>query len=384
MAAVENRSIPEDLKDLPLLTMDLKLTPGRLYGAAIAVLSVWLLQGFLHGMLAASAAAIASWPVYSRFAARVRGRLGRHTTSLVFTAIITVFVLAPMLFAFWALLSEVHGLFHDIVGSDGKGSAVRRWLEDLPVVGGWAASRWHGELASPGAAQGMNAPAVIGLAQSLGQFAAHHLLVVVFTILLLHFLYEEGESLARDFRGLLREGIGEHAERHVHVVTRAVRASVNSMLVVGLFNGLATGLLFALVGVPRAAVWAAIVGSMAAVPFLGYAAVGALALRMAFSGDTTPALVSLLLGCLVLLCGDKVVRPLLARDGLRLPFVWILMACLGGFEVLGLVGLVVGPVVLALAREIWNQRVRQLGRAHAVAAPSTTPSNQASHASNPL
>ena len=45
---------------------------------------------------------------------------------------------------------------------------------------------------------------------------------------------------------------------------------------------------------------------------------------------------------------------MVARDGIRLRFVWILMGCLGGFEVLGLIGLVLGPVVLTLARELWE------------------------------
>jgi len=63
---------------------------------------------------------------------------------------------------------------------------------------------------------------------------------------------------------------------------------------------------------------------------------------------------------LVLFCGDKVVRPVVARHGTRLRFVWVLMGCLGGFEVLGLIGLVIGPVVLTLARELWEQRVRDL------------------------
>jgi hypothetical protein len=67
-----------------------------------------------------------------------------------------------------------------------------------------------------------------------------------------------------------------------------------------------------------------------------------------------------MLGCFILLCGDKVVRPVVARDGVRLRFVWVLMGCLGGFEVLGLIGLVIGPVVLTLARELWEQRVRDL------------------------
>jgi predicted PurR-regulated permease PerM len=43
-----------------------------------------------------------------------------------------------------------------------------------------------------------------------------------------------------------------------------------------------------------------------------------------------------------------------------LRFVWVLMGCLGGFEVLGLIGLVLGPVVLTLARELWEQHVRDV------------------------
>jgi predicted PurR-regulated permease PerM len=50
----------------------------------------------------------------------------------------------------------------------------------------------------------------------------------------------------------------------------------------------------------------------------------------------------------------------IARGATRLRFVWILMGCLGGFEVLGLVGLVVGPVLLTITRELWEQRVRDL------------------------
>lgn len=57
---------------------------------------------------------------------------------------------------------------------------------------------------------------------------------------------------------------------------------------------------------------------------------------------------------------DKVVRLTVASDGIRMRFVWVLMGCLGGFEALGLIGLVVGPVVLTLARELWEQRVRDL------------------------
>jgi predicted PurR-regulated permease PerM len=187
-----------------------------------------------------------------------------------------------------------------------------------------------------------------------------HAFIILFTILLLFFLYQEGESLAEGFRRVLRRRIGEHADGYVDLATRAVRASVNSMLIVALFDGFASGVAYAIAGVPRAAVWAAVTGLLALVPFLGYVAVGALTLQLAMTVTTASPVLAFGLGCFVLLCGDKIVRPVITRDGIRLRFVWVLMGCLGGFEVLGLIGLVIGPVVLTLARELWEQRVRDL------------------------
>ena len=177
---------------------------------------------------------------------------------------------------------------------------------------------------------------------------------------MLFFLYQKGETLADEFRRVLRDCIGQQAERYIDVATRAVRASVNSMLLVGLFDGLAVGVAYAMAGVPHAAVWAAITGALAIVPFLGYVAVVALALQLAMKGAAATAALALAMGCVVLLCGDKIVRPAIAGNGIRLGFVWVLMGCLGGFEALGLVGLVVGPVVIGLARELWEQRVRDV------------------------
>jgi predicted PurR-regulated permease PerM len=282
----------------------------------------------------------------------------------MFTCVITVFVLGPLIFAFAALLSESHAVLLDIALADEKGVPVPHWLETMPLGGPWLAARWESHLARAGAfsmwAERADPAALLTWAQSLGQFTLRHGLIVLFTVLLLFLLYRDGESAAQRLRQVLRHRIGEQAEGYVDVGTRAVRASVNSLLVVGLFDGIASWFAYLIAGVPHAAVWAAITGAFALVPFLGYAAVAAVTLHIALTGAGTSALLSLALGCVVLLLGDKVVRPVVARDGTHLPFAWVLMGCLGGFEVLGLVGLVIGPVVLTLTRELCAQRIRDL------------------------
>ncbi len=204
-------------------------------------------------------------------------------------------------------------------------------------------------------------PCCSGWAESLGQFSVRQFLTVAFTILLLFFLYEHGAALARELQRTLRAAMGDRADRYLFVATRAVHASVNSMLAVALFDALATALAYVIAGAPRAMVWAAITGSLAAVPFLGYAAVAAMAVQLMVKGLPGPALWSLLLGSIVLMLGDKLVRPMVVREGMRLPFAWVLMGCVGGFGALGLAGLVIGPAALSLAHELWAQRLRERG-----------------------
>jgi predicted PurR-regulated permease PerM len=358
----------DNLSDRPTFVlpkaMQVRLPPGWFYATLIVILSVWILHSFVQALLAACVTAIASWPLYERFAARLPSRMGRSAKSLVFTLAMTAFVLTPFVFAFGALLTEARALLVQIASADDTGIAVPHGLENVPLIGPWAAARWQRELAHPGAllswTQRADATALLAWAQSLGQFMARHAFIIGFAILLLFFLYQEGESLAAGFKRVLRERIGERADDYVDLATRAVRASVNSMLLVSLFDGLAAGVAYAIAGVPHAVVWAAITGLLALVPFLAYVAVAALTLQLAMAAGATPPLLVFGLGCGVLVIGDKVVRPALAGDGVRLRFVWVLMGCLGGFEVLGLVGLVVGPVVLTLLRELWEQRVRDL------------------------
>ena len=185
----------------------------------------------------------------------------------------------------------------------------------MPLVGPWVAARWQSELAHPGAlsvwTQRTDLTALLSWTQSLGQFTARHVFIIGFTILILFFLYQEGESLAEEFRRVLRHGIGERAEDYVDLATRALRASVNSMLIVGLFDGFARARIrdrrrHARRHMGRDHRLARLV------PFLGYVAVAALTLQLAMTGAATPALVSFGAGCLILFCGDKIVRPVLA------------------------------------------------------------------------
>ena len=244
--------------------MNIKLAPGWLYRAAIVALAVWVLHSFVEALLAACVAAIASWPLYKRFASRLAPRVGRSTTSLLFTLLMIVFVLAPLMFAFGALLTETQAMLVDIAAADKAGFAVPGWLPDVPLAGlvaGVAVAararasrrRHHVDTAdrSGGAARlGAVARTVHGATRA-SSWASPSCCC--------SFCTRKANALAAQFRRVLR-----HAGRRARRVLcrpcerKAVRASVNSMLIVGLFDGLAAAAAYAISGVPHAALWPAI------------------------------------------------------------------------------------------------------------------------------
>jgi len=336
---------------------------GRLLAVVVLVLSAWIVHGFLDAMAAACVIAVATWPFYARFRRQAPSWVGRGLAAMMFTIAIAVFVLAPLVFACAALVDEIRSLLIGFAGAGGRGGAAPAWLSALASMP--AGGLVHADASRPDGlallARHADPAAMLGWAQSLAGFALQQALSIGFAVLLLFFFYCQGDLLARELAGVLLRSVGPGAPRYLEVATQAVRTSINSMLVVGLFDAAVTAVAYSVAGAPRALVWAAITGSVAAVPFLGYAAVGAMALMLAMKGLQTQAMMSLLFGAGVLLCGDKVVRPMAARGRMRLPFVWVLMACIGGFSVFGLSGLVTGPALLAVAREMLEQWMR--GRA---------------------
>jgi predicted PurR-regulated permease PerM len=95
------------------------------------------------------------------------------------------------------------------------------------------------------------------------------------------------------------------------------------------------------------------------IPFVGYVVIAGVALALLAQGAAWTALAVAVWGSLVVFVGDKVVRPLAVGRAVKLNLFWVLVGSLGGFEVLGLIGLFVGPVVLALCAELWREWVPQ-------------------------
>jgi predicted PurR-regulated permease PerM len=350
---------------------DFKISTRWIAGALIAGLSISILWSFLKVLLWAAIIAVATWPLYRRFARHMPSSMTSNVTPLLFTVLVALVVLGPPVFAFGTLAAHAR-TWADTMLADSNELVAPAWLSSVPVVGPNLVEQFHTHGALSAWIQRVDTAEALGWVQSVGEFAGRHLFRIVFTVLLLFFAYRSGEGLAHDLRRIIDERVGDRANHYIELAIRGLRATISSTLIVGIFDGVLIGIVCAIARLQDAHVWGALTGLLAAIPFLGYVAVFAAFVTLLGGGSAIAAWAVLAAGAVILFMGDKVLRPILVSNSTQLGFVWVLMGTLGGLELLGFIGIFVGPVVLALAGTLWSERTTKINRDRATRVATRT------------
>jgi predicted PurR-regulated permease PerM len=181
----------------------------------------------------------------------------------------------------------------------------------------------------------------------------------------LFFIYYHGSLVGTQ---LLRRGerlFGEKGVDYALHAMAAIRATVNGLVLVALGEGLLLGIGYAVSGLPHPAMLGVVTGIFALVPFAAKLIFGACALLLIAQGQMLAGIVLFAFGLVIILLADNYVRPLLIGGAVKLPFMWTLLGILGGIENFGLLGLFMGPTILAVLMSVWRDWVTEAGSEHA-------------------
>ena len=350
----------------PLPNRDLaRITLSVLFIGLMIVASLWVLQLFIAATVWATMVVVATWPMMLAVEARLGGR--RWLAVAVMTTAMLLVLVVPLVVAVATIVDNADDIAGWAKAALGAGvPAPPGWVEGIPVVGSKIAGEWRQLAATPPedlAAQA--APYArktvewfAGKVGSFGILLLHFLLTVVITAI----LYASGETAAKGVRRFARRLAGEGGEGSVVLAGQAIRAVALGVVVTAIVQSTAAGIGLAVSGIPYVAVLTAII-FMLCIAQLGPILVLAPAAGWLYwSGDPVWGTV-LLVWTVIVGVLDNVLRPILIKRGADLPLLLIFAGVIGGLVSLGIIGLFVGPVVLAVTYRLLESWVADIDRA---------------------
>ena len=318
-------------------------------GGLIAA-TFWVLRPFLPALIWATMIVVATWPVMRGVQGRLGGR--RALAVAVMTAAMVVIVVAPIAVGIVVVVEHAP----DMVGWS-KAVAVHvtsgppKWVRELPLVGKRLADEWQKIAAtSPEDLAARVRPYLVdvgrwlvGGAGSLGVL----LIQLMLTVGIAALLYARGETVATGVRAFARRLAGASGDNVVVLSGQAIRAVALGIVVTALVQSAIGGIGLAITGVPYAVLLTAVM-FLLAVAQVGAGPVLFGAVVWLYWKDETFWAVVMLGWSIITMSLDNVLRPILIKRGADLPLVLIFAGVLGGLFAFGIVGLFVGPVVLAV------------------------------------
>ena len=325
---------------------------------ALFVAAAYLLRGVMSAVCWSCLIAVCTWPLHDRLDRRCGGR-GRAISSALLTAAAIMLLLVPIVYVVYEARHEAPMLLRLWATSKDAGLPAPDWVARLPFVGAWISREWNAQVAQPGALADM----VHGLAARFNFAAGRNFLVgighramsIFFCVLVLYFLYLRGDVLAAQFESVVRRYLKEQGVRTLHVAVRAVRGTVNGLVLVGLGMAAVMSVAYAVAGVPHPAVWGLITGLVGIVPFGAAVALAGVALYLLAMDAQTAAGVLLVGGGVLIFIVDHFVRPLFIAGSSQVPLVLALLGIVGGLETFGILGLFVGPTLMAILVAVWRE-----------------------------
>jgi predicted PurR-regulated permease PerM len=336
-------NLPPGSRDLVRIVLGVLLIVLLIGGA------LWILRPFLPALIWATMIVVATWPLRLRLQRALGGR--RSLAAAAMTGLLLVIVVAPLAVAVSTLVQQLARL------SDIKVAAIRIpmppvWIEGVPVVGATLTAEWRvyatatpEELASKAAPY--VTPVVSWIADRAGTFGTF-LLHLVLTLLLCAVLYATGETAALGVRRFARRLQGEAADHLVLLAAGSIRAVALGIVVTAIVQTALGAIGLVVAGAPYVAIFAAVM-FVFCIAQLGPALPMLAAVGWLYVDGAATAAIGLFAWTVIVGLLDNVLRPILIRRGADLPLLLIMAGVIGGLLSLGLVGLFVGPVVLAVA-----------------------------------
>ncbi|SCB88190.1 AI-2E family transporter YdiK [Gilliamella intestini] len=331
----------------------LKLILNLLIIGLLIIITYRVVEAFLFGFFWAVMVVIATWPLMIKIQQKLFNK--RWLSLLVMALILALVCIIPFILIISSVAQNSHHLIEWAKTLSHQKLPTLDWLESVPAFGPELHQKWLTLIQTDGSDLVSNIQPYIGImiswlleqATNIGIFIFHAGVMIIFSLL----LYLKGESITKYVYLLANRLSKQYGATTVTLAGQSIRAVALGVVVTAITLALIGGLSFVFTGMPLSGVLTLIL-FICCVAQIGPVVVMLGCICWQFWMGNTVSGIILIVVAIILTTLDSVMRAYLIKKGADLPFLLILFGVIGGLLGFGIMGLFIGPVVLALTYKI--------------------------------
>lgn len=316
-----------------------------------------VLKYFIVPVVWAAIIAYVTWPLYQSVQ-RLCGQRRTLSATLMILSVILVLGL-PIIFAIFMLQHEGRNLYYELQKQVFSGHLdAPEFIRNLPIIGKEITRTLKEINHDPNS-----------IIQSISLWFQGHLnygkvvfneiskniFKLCFAVMSLFFFYRDGQTILNQVSKALELVIGPRIHHYISTISDTTRAVVYGVGLTAIAQAMLAGVSYFVAGVPNPMVLTIVTFLFALIPFGPPIAYTSVSLWLFSQGQTMEAIGVMTWGVLVVSTADNVIRPLVISGATQIPFLLIMFGVLGGLASFGMVGLFIGPVILAVLLAIWRE-----------------------------
>jgi predicted PurR-regulated permease PerM len=348
-------------KNIPVSYDITRITLAVLFIGALITATFWIIKPFLTSLIWATIIAVATWPLLLKLQAWLGHR--RFLAVTVMTVILLMVLVIPFSLAVFTIIESADKIAGWIKSlSTSAIPSMPEWVGKVPLIGKIIAGRWQQYAALP--PEELSARLTPYVSEALKWFVARAgsigmmILQFLLTVIISAILYAKGEPAAESLRRFARCLAGQKGDEITVLAAKAIRGVALGVVLTAIIQSVLAGIGLAITGVPAVAILTALM-FMLCIAQIGPSPVLILSVIWLFyKGEHLWGTVLIVWSVPVLIV-DNFIRPVLIRKGADLPLLLIFAGVIGGLIAFGVMGLFIGPVVLAVSHVLLKAWVSQ-------------------------
>jgi predicted PurR-regulated permease PerM len=322
----------------------------------IVLLTYSVLQPFIVPLIWGGILGYVCWPLNQRLVALTRGRSG--VAALGTTLVVTLVLVVPLVWLVVVLRVEAVHAYDRVQTFLASKPTIPPTLAEVPWLGAWLQEALQNLSADPGALNKqllvLSEQSPIEVSRVVGT-VGRNATKLFFAMLSMFFLLRDGPRLFSEARAVLEGVLGPRVHDYLEAVGSTTKAVVYALILGAIAQGFVAGLGYWIFGVQAPVLLGAVTALIALIPFGAPIVWGSMSIWLLLTGNMWSGAGLLFWGVFLVSWVDNIVRPLVISNATQMPFLLVVFGVLGGVLAFGLVGLFIGPVLLAVSLALWRE-----------------------------